>query len=626
MKNNQREEAFKKVVKALQRRRDASIRKAATDSNVIKPINIKKVTRIAKPHQVYRSKSIFISGSIGDVIALESFFTDEERSLVNKVFYATQKKKEIELILKSLPNFSAVQDHISVWDDFSNLWCFFSKEECINKLRMSNKIAPPELIRAEDFSIFNKFNQIINGSISYNQSSLINYNLADISNFVLPENYITICPYSTDKRMIGRDFNKNDWEESINWLKKLGLQGVVLNCGQDWVPESDAVINLANKTTITEAIEILKKSSGYIGIDSSLSVLAAKLFNTEFLQIKSVNDHCYKYAKCYYSPHNNFPFLTRSIKSPENVKNFFPISKNTKSITLNVCQGVGDIFWVYQKFAPHFDQINFCITHVSSGAKKIQSRANDFLTLLPKVNKVSSRVVSSEIYDKLAGSRFSMKEIMSNYGKGQMVFDYACNLPLEEGNRFENIDPEYAIEETVAVKSEEIDVGFDIKDYVCLYVSGTTMQIDTAKRLNLWSPEIWANFVDRFCNKYKMQKNIVAIGASYDLEATQLTTLSLQKLGHRTKIIIDSKPSNVIHILKNSNTFIGYQSGLNVLADNLDIRQIMIYFPYLEKMLYTWCKKKNIEEVFYASTFDKSPNEIIDKSNFKILEINGQSH
>jgi ADP-heptose:LPS heptosyltransferase len=71
-------------------------------------------------------------------------------------------------------------------------------------------------------------------------------------------------------------------------------------------------------------------------------------------------------------------------------------------------------------------------------------------------------------------------------------------------------------------------------------------------------------------------------------------------------------PIKLLYVLKNSKFFIGYQSGLNVLADNLNVPQLMLYLPFLEKMLYSWPKKQNIESGIYnAAIFKQNINEII---------------
>lgn len=285
-----------------------------------------------------------------------------------------------------------------------------------------------------------------------------------------------------------------------------------------------------------------------------------------------------------------------------------------KTITLNVCQGVGDIFWVYQKFAPHVDQINFCISMVPGGTAKVQTRAVEFLKLLPKTNKVTTKVVTDNDYFKLAHGDFSLPDILAKFEQGERgSFDYGCNNLLEQGVRLEAIDPNFAIEETVAMRSEPIDLNFQPGDYVTVYISGSTADTGAAQFHKLWTVNQWHEFVTLFYQKYQLTYPIVLIGASYDQGPSSELEEKLKASGHQTQLVIDSSPAQVVHILKGTVCFINYQSGLSILADNLDVAQVMMYFPMLEKMQYAWCKRKNIENgAFNANLFNRTPQEVVD--------------
>ena len=303
---------------------------------------------IDKPDE--KRMSFFFSGSIGDVMALESFFTDEERLNLDILCYATQKHKEISQLFQSLPNYRDLKVHQPVWADFTKFWCFFTKADCIDRIRGSGTVPPPDLIRGQDWSINVKFPAIRNGTLKYNHSSFLTYKLADVDRFNLPDKYFAICPYSTDKRLVGRDFASEDWNACLTFLKSSGTKGVVLNSGNDIIPTSDDLINLSNLTTICEAVEILKGASGYIGIDSSLSVLAAKLFKYPNLIVKSRNDHCYQNKECYFAPQTNFNFMMKSISVPSGV------TKDTNGkielgnpLTIKCLSNLDDVCWAMTK-------------------------------------------------------------------------------------------------------------------------------------------------------------------------------------------------------------------------------------------------------------------------------------
>jgi len=283
-----------------------------------------------------------------------------------------------------------------------------------------------------------------------------------------------------------------------------------------------------------------------------------------------------------------------------------------KRIRLNVCQGVGDIFWVYQKFAPYYDQIDFSITILGDQGLKTQSRSIPFLELLPKVGTIITEQKEPAIYENLATNIFSMKDVMEKHSKEpDLFYDYACNKQLELGTRIENIDPDLPIEETTDIKSVECPLPFPLKEYIVLYVSGGTLNKGAAQHHKIWSVQTWSFFIKELYKKNRIRSPIILIGASYDTEVLLKIEQILKSYGLRTHVYIDSWAANIIYILKNAKCFIGFQSGLNILADNLDIKQIMMYFPSLEKMMPAWCKKRNYNTLYFPYMFTQFPAEIV---------------
>lgn len=298
-----------KPTKATKTQTHTQIREETATANSLRIVNQRN-----KRHPSYKrspipldglSQNIFLTGGVGDVLALESFMSDEQRMLISTICYATNKQSIIETLFRALPNFICLQQHIIVYNDFSHFWCFAKKSECERYVGRGNL----DFNESDDWGIMEKFPLINMGLMKYNQSSFLNYHLADLNGFQIPPNFMAICPYSTDKRIHSRDFDDRDWAVVIYKLIKSNMRGIVLNTGNEYVPENPVIINLSNKTTILEAIEILKRAKGYIGIDSSLSVLAAKLFDYPQLIIKSQNDHCYNNKHIYYAPKTDFNFL-----------------------------------------------------------------------------------------------------------------------------------------------------------------------------------------------------------------------------------------------------------------------------------------------------------------------------
>ena len=262
-------------------------------------------------------KAILITGSVGDAITIESLMTNDERQNINHIFYATRASMPCIELFANLPTFPNLKIQTLLWKNFTNIFAFNSKEHLIdkmcayqpNELQITIKKLTSHL---EDWSI----SKIFDKRRKYSYSSFVRLNLANINKFNIPENYYCICPYSgNDKRNPYRDYNKLDWDNTINILKSREMRGVVINKGDEYIPENQILLNLNAKTTIREAIEILKKAKGYIGIDTAFAVIAAKIFNSPNIIIKSINDHCYRCANFYFAPQETFNFINTEIKA-----------------------------------------------------------------------------------------------------------------------------------------------------------------------------------------------------------------------------------------------------------------------------------------------------------------------
>jgi len=255
--------------------------------------------------------SCFITGGIGDVLAVESFMSQQEKERLQTIFYATNKHEHIEFLFKKNKSFKNLTNHVVVWDDFSKFWCFHSMLQYQHK---SSSVNNKVFSFCHDLSISKIFPEVKQGNLKYQGSSFIQQKLTEIDHLELPEKYITILPCSTDKRQSTRDFEENDWNNVMRYLEKNNTKGVVVNKGQDIIPDHELLINMSNKTRLDEAIEILKNSKGFLGIDSWLSVLAAKIFNPPHIQVKSQNGNCYDNATCYYAPLTDFSFIKNKIQ------------------------------------------------------------------------------------------------------------------------------------------------------------------------------------------------------------------------------------------------------------------------------------------------------------------------
>lgn len=551
------------------------------------------------------AKKILVTGGVGDFFAIESMMSNDQKEALEAVYYATRSQKIIQSLLENHPSFPNLKTHEIVYDDWSSRFCF------INILEVRASISNPKILdNVDDWSISRIFSLFHSKYLKYEICSFLSHTFAKVDRFNLPPTYITIAPYSINDKRNPRDFNEQDWKSLTDALIKNNLIGVVLNIGEDPVPNHPNIINLSNQTSIQESIEILRGSIGFVGIDSCLSVIASKMFNENNIFIKSANQWINQHLSAYYSPRSNLQITHDKINNKCLDDWVIPTLARPKSlackggeITINVVQGIGDIFWVYQKFSPYFNKINFNVLAIFDNV--IQKRAEEFLTLLPKTGELNYNLVSSAEYDAVAKTRYYAK----NYLTSDKTIIFACNRLLEEGKNLFDIDIDLSVETDVKIKEECFDLPYE--EYCILYVSGN-------KPPYAWGEKQWCNLI----TSLNLTQNlpIVLIGAEYDSPVLERIYNHLQEIKVNSTLLINMPFANIVYLIKNSKFFIGYQSGLNILADNFDIPQIMLYFPELHLMLNTWAKTKNINsKKFNAFTFDQTIEEISEQINNHLI-------
>ena len=199
-----------------------------------------------------------------------------------------------------------------------------------------------------------------------------------------------------------------------------------------------------------------------------------------------------------------------------------------------------------------------------------------------------------------ASGHYSLRHVERSRGP----VEYAVNAPLESGKNLRDIDPGALVEEFVDLKgvpAEPIERG----DYLCVFVAG-------AKNGQVWPWSFWIPAIKRLARRLDT-KRIALIGAEWDKQVQDPIAADLKRIGFEVRNHVGSVGlPGTIDIIRRARFFLGYQSGLNVLAENYDVDQGMFYFPKLRAMMYTWCKPQNIKTKFHAMTFDDDANAFID--------------
>lgn len=238
--------------------------------------------------------NILFTGGIGDILALEPFLDDIRLSEIQSISYATKISPIIQETISTVFGLD-VNKYTDLWHDFNIKDRFYYKKELESYINCS-------LDNTEDWSILTVFPQIERREKTYCYSRFLDMKLADIS---LDYDYCVVVPDSTNDSP-DRGFTPEEWEYVRMECSRRGWKAVVLRTNGEPVPEW--CVDLTGQTTLSESIELLKGAKGYLGIDSCLSVLAAKLPLILF-RVKTVNLHLLRWKHIYYAPRQTFEFL-----------------------------------------------------------------------------------------------------------------------------------------------------------------------------------------------------------------------------------------------------------------------------------------------------------------------------
>ena len=267
-----------------------------------------------------KKKFIIVTGGIGDFIALDYLCNF---SKINNIIFISKQSLNLKNLLNSIDYYK--NKYFCVYFDFIiiNKPGFDNINELIKYFPIIKKFIDIKIINISEYFPYIKKNIekfYLNSNI-YGSKIVFKKYILDIKKFFcLPDNIVFINPYTEDNRVncikcnvihsginkcyLTRNFLNYDYENTYKFLKNNNLIGVIISSKEIITPIklSDLFINLSCKTTLLEAIEILKNCKYYIGIDGLFSIIASKIFNNDAIFIKSNNKHLYENNMVYYFP------------------------------------------------------------------------------------------------------------------------------------------------------------------------------------------------------------------------------------------------------------------------------------------------------------------------------------
>lgn len=258
-------------------------------------------------------REILLTGAIGDIFAVESFFPDDLRDNLGVIYWATERGTHTIDLFRKIPRYRDVHHVVLTTEGI-----YRSKEEVTMATGHS-------LQGVEDWSIDRIFPRVNARKLDYNGSSFLDADakLGDIWGLELPDRFMVIqgcTPSNGDYARSIRDLMPGEWSAIVYRLRAMGLRGVVLDLpGEPLPPDSGSTLIDHRGLGLGQSIEILKHPNcvGYLGIDSCLAALACRRFDPyveHYLMVRTKNLQYKMNALPYAGVHPDYNFIVDQIR------------------------------------------------------------------------------------------------------------------------------------------------------------------------------------------------------------------------------------------------------------------------------------------------------------------------
>jgi len=248
---------------------------------------------------------ILLTCGIGDFIAMESHAPLVERELVTSIHWATRARESIQQLVPFV--FPNVEEHVVQRDTwgapFTTEFCVSSRDDLPN--------LPPEVV---DWSVKVVSDEIRTGQRRFHGSALMDVQLATLDGIPLPTRpYFVVHPFSENARTVERDLDPRERTAAFRHAAKLGYSCVVVNKGGPRIAVPPNVVDLSDKLTLFQTLEIVKRAAGFIGCASFPAVLAAQVLTPQWLFVKCNPSVKRFYHWLYYAPQSTNQFCSSDL-------------------------------------------------------------------------------------------------------------------------------------------------------------------------------------------------------------------------------------------------------------------------------------------------------------------------
>lgn len=218
----------------------------------------------------------FISGGLGDFIAIESFLTDEEKNLIAGFYLFTRAAESIKILIHKHPIWKSLSITIpfTAYEIRSfNTYAFFNIDSVYN-ITKCNSDKFSYLKDCFDLSGDNVYPEILAGNRKYNKS-LFDFPGRSYECVIDAES-------DADDRLVRKGRNLED--KDIKNILKIYPEAFFVGIG---------------RTTLIQAMSAVQNSPVFCGVDSALAAWACRCKNVEKIHVKTVNPIYKKWLPIY---------------------------------------------------------------------------------------------------------------------------------------------------------------------------------------------------------------------------------------------------------------------------------------------------------------------------------------
>lgn len=227
---------------------------------------------------------VYISCGAGDFIAIESFLTDAEKMQITEFYLFTRAGNTIKELISFHPYWRRCKVHIPYTEEeirAFNTYAFFD----INHLKTLTGKKWEELNGVLDYSGEKLYPQILSSQRKYNRSDF------EISPLICQ--VILDRESNNDDRMVKQGRNLTERE---------------LMAVEEMFPAQKITEVGIGKTTLKEALGLVKGCNHFVGVDSMLACWAARQPHIKTITVKTIN-HIYKKWLPIYDPFRRIKVL-----------------------------------------------------------------------------------------------------------------------------------------------------------------------------------------------------------------------------------------------------------------------------------------------------------------------------